>query len=61
MQTLNVDQDYYVRVIGKTLALPEHGDIILNTLSQKIEKWDSLVLSSADFLNHMKEPLYSVS
>ena len=37
--------------MGKTLTLPEHGDIILNTMSQKRKKWVSLVfvLSRVDF------------
>ena len=49
MQTLNVNQDYQVRVIGKTSTLPEHGDTVLNTMGQKREKWDSLVLGRANF------------
>ena len=42
MQTLNVDEDYQVTVIRKTLTLlkPEH--IILNSMTQTGEKWDSL-------------------
>ena len=47
MQTLNVDYDYQVRVIGKTLNLPEQEDIILNSTSKR--KWDFLVLSRGDF------------
>ena len=47
MQTLNVDYDYQVRVIGKTLNLPEQEDIILNSISKR--KWDFLVLSRRDF------------
>ena len=30
-------------------TLSKHGEIILNTMSQKIEKWDSLVLGRGDF------------
>ena len=33
----------------KTLTLGEHGDGILNSITQTTEKWDSLVLSRADF------------
>ena len=35
---LNVDKNYQVKVTGKTLALPKHGDIIINSMSQKREK-----------------------
>ena len=42
MQTLNVDEDWRVRIIGKTLPLPRHKDIILNSMTQTKEKWDSL-------------------
>ena len=49
MQTLNVDQDYQVTVIGKTLTLLEQEDIMLNSITQTGEKWDSLVLSRGDF------------
>ena len=48
-QTLNVVYDCHVGVIGKTSTLPKHGDIILNSMIQTREKWDSLVLSRADF------------
>ena len=47
MQTLN--DVIKIRIIGKTLPLPRHGDIILNSMTQTREKWDSLVLSRADF------------
>ena len=49
MQTLNVDQDYQVRVTGKTLTLLRQEDIVLNSMTQRGEKWDSLVLSRGDF------------
>ena len=49
MQTLNVHQDYQVTVIGKTLTLLEQEDIMLNSITQTGEKWDSLVLSRGDF------------
>ena len=38
MQTLNVDQDYQVTVIGKTLTLLEQEDIMLNSMTQTGEK-----------------------
>ena len=49
MQTLNVDLDYQVKVIGKTLTLLKQKDIILNSMTQAREKEDSLVFSSGDF------------
>ena len=49
MQTLNVDQDYQVRVIVKTLTLMKQEDIILNSMTQTGNKWDPLVLSRGDF------------
>ena len=49
MQTLNVHYDWQARIIEKTLTLFEHEDIILNSMTQTREKWDSLVLSRADF------------
>ena len=49
MQTLNVDLDYQVKVIGKTLTLLKQKDIILNSMTQTREKWDSLVFSRGDF------------
>ena len=49
MQTLNVDSEYQVRVIGKTLTLLKQEDIMLNSMTQTGEKWDSLVLSRGDF------------
>ena len=42
MQTLNVDKDSLVRFIGKALSLPKHENIILNSMMQTREKWDSL-------------------
>ena len=42
---LNVDEDYQVRVISKTLTLLKQEDIMLNSMTQTGEKWDSLVLS----------------
>ena len=39
MQTLNVNEDCLVRVNGKTLTLPKHEDIILNTMTQLEETW----------------------
>ena len=47
MQTLIVDFVYQVRVIGKSLNLPEQENIILNSTSKR--KWDFLVLSRGDF------------
>ena len=49
MQTLNIDLDYEVKVIGKTLTLLKQKDIILNSMTQTREKWDSLVSSRGDF------------
>ena len=49
MQRLNVDEDYQVRVIGKTLTLLKQEDIMLNSMTQTGGKWDSLVLSTGDF------------
>ena len=49
IQTLKVDLDYPVRVIGKNLTLPKHEDIILNSLTQVREKWVSLFLRRANF------------
>ena len=37
------------RIIGKTLTLHKHEDIMLNSMNQTREKWDSLILSRADF------------
>ena len=47
MQTLIVDFVCQVRVIGKSLNLPEQENIILNSTSKR--KWDFLVLSRGDF------------
>ena len=47
MQTLIVDFVYQVRVIGKSLNLPEQENIILNSTSKR--KWDFLVFSRGDF------------
>ena len=33
----------------RTLTLPLHGDIILNSMRQTREEWNSHVLSRADF------------
>ena len=49
MKTLTVDKDWQARIIGKTLILPKHEDIIPSSLILTREKWDSLVLSRADF------------
>ena len=38
-----------VGVIGRTSTLPNHGDIILNSMNQTRGEWNSLVLSRADF------------
>ena len=37
------------RIIGKTLTLPKHEDIIINSMTQTREKWNSLALSRTDF------------
>ena len=50
MQTLNVDEDYQVRVIGKTFTLLKQEDIILNSMNQTAEKRDSFVLSRGELL-----------
>ena len=42
-------QDYQVGVIGRTSTLPNHGDIILKSMSQTRGEWNSFVLSRADF------------
>ena len=60
MQTLNVDSDWQARIIGKTLTLPKHKDIILSSMTQTTKKWDSLVLNRADFWIVMKVQWYSV-
>ena len=49
METLKVDYDCQVRVIGETSPLRKHGDVILNSMNQTKEKWDPLVLIRADF------------
>ena len=49
MQTLNIDLDYEVKVIGKTFTLLKQKDIMLNSMTQTREKWDSLVFSRGDF------------
>ena len=49
MQKLSVDEDYQVRVIRKNLTLLKQEDIILNSMTQRIEKWDSLDFSRSDF------------
>ena len=36
-------------VIEKTLTLPKHEDIMLHSMTQTREKWQSIVLSRADF------------
>ena len=41
--------DCQVGVIEKTSTLLKHGDIILNSMSQAKEKWDSLVLGRTNF------------
>ena len=33
----------------KTLSLPKYGDIILNSMTQTREKWESKVLGRPDF------------
>ena len=38
-----------VELSEKFLSLPRHGDIILNSMTQTREKWDSHVLSRPDF------------
>ena len=40
---------WQARIIGKTLTLPKHEDIILNSMIETREKLDSLDLSRADF------------
>ena len=47
MKTLN--QVCQVKVITKTLPLPKHEDIILTSMTQIREKWDSRVLSWTAF------------
>ena len=34
------------RIIGKTLTMPKQEDIILNSMTQAKEKWNSFALSS---------------
>ena len=46
---LNVHEDYQVEIIGKTATLPKHRDIILNSMSQTREKWNSDVFKRADY------------
>ena len=40
--------DCHVWIIEKTSTLLKHEDIILNSMSQTKEKWDSLVLGRAN-------------
>ena len=40
MQTLNVDYDYQVGVIGETSNLPKHEDLILNSAREKMGKME---------------------
>ena len=42
MQTLKVNQDFQVRITGKTLTLPKHEKIILNS------RLDFFALSKSD-------------
>ena len=49
MQTLNVNYSWQARIIRTTFALLKHKDIILSSMTQTTEKWDSLLLSRADF------------
>ena len=37
-QTLNVNQDCQIGVIGKTFDLPKHEDVMLNSMTQAREK-----------------------
>ena len=58
MQTLNVDYNYQVGVIEKTLTLPKHEEI-LNSMSQKEKNGDPLFWVDL-ILNGMKMPWYYV-
>ena len=49
LQIFNVHEDYQVRVTRKTLTLLKQEDIILKSMTQIREKWDSLVLSRGNF------------
>ena len=56
MQTQNVDYDNLVRVIGKTLTLPQHEDIILNSMNQT-RQMQHFFSKQRYLLNGMKVPL----
>ena len=60
IQTLNVDLDYPVRVIGKNLTLPKHEDIILNPLTQVREKWVSLFCVELTFERYGSAMVFGV-
>ena len=49
IQTVNVDYDCLVRVIGKTLTLSKHEDTVTNFMTQTKENWDPFVLSRTNF------------
>ena len=38
MQIFNAEYDWQARIIGKTLTLPIHEDIILNSMTQTRKK-----------------------
>ena len=42
---LNVDYDWQAKIIGKTLTLLKHEDMIINSMTPTTEKCNSLVLS----------------
>ena len=42
------------------MTLPKQEHLILNSMTQTKEKWDSLVLNRANFLNGMNVPWHSV-
>ena len=46
---MNVDWDWQARITGKTLTLPKHEDVKLNSITQTIEKRISLVFNRAHF------------
>ena len=48
-QRIDVIHFLRLKLSEKTLTLPKHGDVILNTMTKTRKKWDSLVLSEPEF------------
>ena len=60
MQTLKVDYDYQVGVIGETSNLPRHEDIILTSMREKMGKIEPPCFEYSWLLSDMKMSWYSV-